>query len=191
MDTRFLFSNFPFLSDEKMTLSQLYITDEDYLNDILKQNNFNYDANYHIQMSEHGFRNKRYVELGYYKNEKPNLLLGTLNMTNIDEDLQSVQLEVLPNYDELESAKLAVNTLLDFLFNQINVKRVYAKKINACEKWQDIFEDNNFVFEGILRQSALIPQTLEIGDIYIYGKLDSEHIKKGDAEETAFDDTDG
>lgn len=187
MNIQFLFSHFPFLTGEKMNLSQLYFTDEENLQEILNNHGLKYGSDAHIQLAENAFRSKRYVELGYYKNDEPNSLLGTITIGSIDTQTNSVELEIIPNYSDIQSAKSAVGAVLDFLFSQIEVNKVHANKVNADKNWQEVFSANGFVFEGLIRKSVYIPLSCEVGDMFIYGKLAEEHdIKKGKVADSDF-----
>lgn len=195
MNLEYLFSNFPFLSDERMTLSKLFITDEEYLQEILDDNNLDHGSEYHIQTADRAFDAKLYVELGYYKKEEPNLLLGSISINDIDPQTESVRIDIIPNFSDVQSAIYALSTVLDFLFENIEVKRVYVKRIISNKLLDKIFMSNGFLLEGVLRRCVLDPKTKEVNDMHVFGKLSEEHIKtKGEATEdliVAFDETNG
>ncbi len=170
MDIEFLFSTFPFISDENMTLSQLYLSDSEYLSPIFKENEINENPDRYIQFASKAFTAKRYIELGYYRKEKPNFLLGTLKIVDVDVDVNSVGVEIIFSQKDLDAAALALIALANFLFNQIEIQRISCKKTAPDKNWTDTMILAGFSKEGQLRKSVLIDETT-LADLHIYGLL--------------------
>ena len=90
-----LFSNFPFISNNHVTLSRITDLDLNSLWEILgNEDNFEFlpesalkissDARYRLMQIESKFRDKRSVTLGIYSNVPLNKPVGTLDITDIN-----------------------------------------------------------------------------------------------------------
>ncbi len=188
MDTEFLFSSFPFISEEAIMLSQMYISDEERLDEILKTNEVDHSAQAHLNMAEHNFKHNRSVELGYYRKDKPNFLLGSINIGGIDNKINGVDLEITPSFEDIEAAELAIIAVTEFLFHHIKVSKITCKKIDASALWQGIMINAGLILEGCIRKAVLSPGKDKPSDVHIFGIIQEDlHKNKTNMSEDDYD----
>lgn len=174
MKQEFLFEVFPFINGEQVTLCQIQESDSEALIKIFKDNDLMFGALSYINTIDNAFRIKSYIELGFYNKEKPNELLGTINIGRIDTKLESVSIELLYRKGFEQDCEHAIDTISNFLFAYIDVKRVYTLLKNPDHELECIFANSNFEKEGHLKRASYNLKN-EICDLVIYAKLNSDN----------------
>lgn len=180
MKTELLFSSFPFVSNDTVTLSQLQSTDSESLTGLFAAYGLNYNPLGYVQAAESAFAVRRYIELGIYRTDSPNTLLGTVRFGDFDHNVNSASLDFWIFEKQQETGQLAVSALLKFLFEYINFNRIYAVSTKPNTLWTGILERCGFVQEGCLRENVFVPEE-GICSTTTYGLLKSEYPMVADS----------
>lgn len=174
MKTDLLFSSFPFISSEDTTLSQMQITDSDALNKLFEENGLNYNPAAYLQSLEGSFSSRRYIELGFYKNSEPNVLLGTVKVGSFDKDVNAASLDFLCLKGQEEAAAMALAVLIKHLFERIQLNRLYASACSPSAEWCRTLERCGLSREACLRDSLFVPEK-GLCDAVTYGILSRDY----------------
>ena len=183
MKTDLLFSSFPFISYENITLSQMTEMDIGALWTILSnEKNFLYsptaprhsrnDAVLRLRHIEALFREKRAVVLGVFSNDKINTLLGTVEITDVSPVVQSVTINFMIHHEYTNNtyARAAITALTKYLFNTIKVNRIQAYILPNNYNAEDVYLRCGFQKEGTIREGFKWPDK-GIVDLSIYSAL--------------------
>lgn len=189
MKTNLLFSTWPFLKCEKVTLSQIAESDLESLWQILSDDdNFQYnpdsastsiaEAATKIKQIHFNFREKKSITLGIFSNDSLNQLIGLLEITDINLQINALSLSFMLNreFSGKGYATAALNCITDYLFNYIEVNRIQAFIMPNNLRSQRLLERCGFVKEGTIREGFLWPDK-GILDLDLYAMLLSDFRK--------------
>lgn len=186
MKTRLLFSSFPFISSDKVTLSHITDLDIDALWEIMGD-----DENYRFSPSsaketktevaaklrefDAAFQAERAVVLGIYDNRKLNQLVGMLELSEFNPEIEALTLNIMlgKKYTGYGFASAAVSAAVKYLFESICVRRIQAYVMPTNYRAERMFERCGFVREGTIREGFLWPDK-GIVDLTIYSMLPSD-----------------
>lgn len=185
-----LFSSFPFISDEHVTVSQIAPTDIDALWEIMGDDeNYMFSPNAALSSVREVqkrmlkfaslFKEQKMIVLGIYSNDEINRLVGTLEISEIRPEIEGVTLTFMLNrkYNGNGYATAAVNSTVKFLFERINVNRIqsYVMPTNLpCER---LMERCGFVREGTIREGFYWPDK-GVVDLDLFSILSSDYFRK-------------
>lgn len=183
MKTDLVFSTWPFLKCEKVTLSQITETDTDALWQILSDDeNFQFNPNaasisksetaIKIQQFHYLFKEKRSVTLGIFSNDRLNRLIGTFDMFDFIPKVNQLSVSFMLNRDFSGRgyATAALNCVTDYLFNYIKANRIQAYIMPNNLRSQRLLERCGFVKEGTIREGFIWPDKGLI-DLDLYAML--------------------
>lgn len=186
MKTNLLFSTWPFLKCEKVTLSQPAETDLESLWQILSDDeNFRFnpeaasssmaEAAAKIKQIRFDFREKKSVTLGIFSNDNLNKLIGILQITDINPKIEALSLAFMLNREYIGKgyATAALNCVTDYLFNYIEVHRLQAYVMPNNLRSQRLLERCGFIKEGTIRDGFYWPDK-GIIDLDLYAMLPTD-----------------
>lgn len=186
MKTNLLFSSFPFIAGEKVTLSRMTELDLKDLWAIMGD-----DENYRfsptaalrspnecitkLRQAESLFREKRAVVLGIYPNGKEHHLAGILEVLDIDPKIESVTVAFTlgQRFTGLGYASSAVRAVSEYLMGTIGVNRIQAYVLPTNYRGVLVLERCSFQKEGTIREGFLWPDK-GIVDLTLYSLLPSD-----------------
>lgn len=186
MKTELLFSSFPFITSEKVTLTRMTELDLKPLWEIMGD-----DENYRfaptaalrshtecalkLRQAEMLFREKRAVVLGIYPNGADHRLVGTLEVFDVNEEVDSVTLTFTLNRKDIGKgyASAAVRAVAEYLMNSIGVHRIQAYVLPINYRGVLVLERCGFQKEGTIREGFLWPDK-GIVDLSLYSLLPSD-----------------
>ncbi|MEG1427315.1 MAG: GNAT family N-acetyltransferase [Oscillospiraceae bacterium] len=157
MKTDLLFSSFPFISGEKISLSQMQATDAKELSELYGEE---FSPAEFLRTAESAFNGRMYIQLGIYRQENMNELLGTLKIEDFNYEVNSVGINfaIRENYWGKGVAEGALLATLNYLFAIMDLNRVHAESVNANPKWERVLRHCGFTREALLRESVCIPE---------------------------------
>lgn len=191
MKTQLLFSSYPFISGEKVTLSRVTEIDLKALWAILgDEENFRYlpsapaaspvESNRRLLHAEQLFRERRALVLGIYPAQGEYRLIGLLGISEPDEQVESCALSFILNraYTQQGFASSAVRAVCGYLFDTIGVHRIQCAILPTNYRAAVVLERCRFQREGTLRESRLWPDK-GLVDLTVYSLLPSDLREKG------------
>lgn len=192
MKTSLLFSSFPFISSEKVTLTRMTEMDLSDLWEIMGD-----DENYRfaptaalrspgecaakLRQAESLFREKRAIVLGIYPNSGSHQLVGTLEIFDIDPQVEAVSITFTLNRRDTGKgyASSAVRAVTEYLMETIGVHRIQAHVLPINYRGVLVLERCGFQKEGTIREGFLWPDK-GVVDLTLYSLLPSDlRPKKG------------
>ncbi len=186
MKTNLLFSSFPFIASEKVTLTRMTELDLKDLWRIMGD-----DENYRfaptaalrspsecagkLKQAESLFREKRAVVLGIYPNGKDHRLAGTLEIFDVDPQVEAVTITFTLNRQDtgLGYASSAVRATAEYLMGTVGVHRIQAYVLPINYRGVLVLERCGFQKEGTIREGFLWPDK-GIVDLTLYSLLPSD-----------------
>lgn len=186
MKTELLFSSFPFITAEKVTLTRMTELDLKPLWEIMGD-----DENYRfaptaalnspnecaakLRHAENLFREKRAVVLGIYPNGAEHRLAGTLEIFDLNRDVESATVTFTLNRRETGKgyASSAVRAVSEYLMSSIGVRRIQAYVLPINYRGVLVLERCGFQKEGTIREGFLWPDK-GIVDLSLYSLLPSD-----------------
>ena len=159
-----LFSGFPFIKGDKVTLSRMTEMDIKALWSIISdEENYRYlstaaaasppECKIRLRQAEQLFRDKRAVTLGIYPAEGDYRLIGVLSLTDFDKKAACCTLSVVMNrkYAGMGYASSAVRAAVEYLLTNIEMGRVQAYVLPANHRAALMLEHCGFKKEGTIR----------------------------------------
>lgn len=190
MNTALLFSSFPFISCEEITLSRITETDAPALWEIMGDDeNFRYsptgalstinEVPIKIRQSEQWFRDRRAIMLGVYSNDQINKLLGYVQINDFDEKIESVSISITLGYEHTGKgyATSAINALCKYLIEKIKVNRIQAFVLPLNIPCERMLERCGFIKEGTIREAFIWPDKGLI-DLDLFSLLQSDYYRQ-------------
>ncbi len=185
MKTELLFSSVPFISSEKVTLTQITDLDLSDLWEILGDDeNFRFtptaslgskaEAAHKLRESALLFQMKKQVVLGIYSTL--NRLLGLFEISGIDPAVSGVTVSFMLRQDStgLGYASSALRAVSKYLFETVEVNRIQAYVLPINYRGVLVLERCGFVKEGTIREGFSWPDK-GIVDLALYSLLPSDY----------------
>lgn len=190
MKTDLLFSSFPFIAAEKVTLTRMTELDLKSLWEIMGD-----DENYRfaptaalrspaecagkLKQAEALFREKRAVVLGIYPNGTDHRLAGTLEILDVNPEVESVTITFTLNQKDtgMGYASSAVRAVSDYLMGTVGAHRIQAYVLPINYRGILVLERCGFQKEGTIREGFLWPDK-GIVDLALYSLLPSDRRPK-------------
>lgn len=124
---------------------------------------------------ERDFHKKKEIFLGIYLAEAPDEIVGVAEMFEYDDKVNMITIGYRFNerYWGKGIATQTVRAMVDHLFNTIGINRIQAFVMPANENSQKVLRNNNFVKEGIMRQSQYW-KGKGVVDLVVFSLLRSE-----------------
>lgn len=183
------YAKFPYIVTDKIILRKIEETDIDGLFEIYNNENvFTYipgdikknkvTVQNMIGHFERDFNKRKGIFLGISLVQAPNEIVGIAELFEYDAKVNMITIGYRLNerYWGQGIATQAVKALVDYLFNTIGINRIQAFVMPANDKSQRVLQKNNFVKEGILRQSQYW-QGIGIVDLVVYSILRTDKEK--------------
>lgn len=191
MRSQWLFDYYPFISNDAVTLCKMQPTDADHLIELLNDpevrrfgmNQEKYDA-YNIgeyyRTAEAAFASKRGVRLGIYRNDSPNHLMGTLDISALDSSTNSCRISfaVRSNFRRHGTATAAVGAAIKYLFDRVGVNRIYCQTIEGNTAGEKVLERCGFIKEGTFREGIFL-ESRGIVSASVFSILRKEYVSLG------------
>ena len=191
MKTSLLFSSYPFISGEKVTLTRVTDMDAEALWLLLSDEDthrFTPEGAVHssrecaarLRQFDTLFQERRGVVLGIYSTL--NQLVGLLEISHLDRQVESVTLSfmLLPEYTGQGYASAAVRAACDYLLRTVGVHRIQCFVLPINYRAVLVLERCGFVKEGIIREGFLWPDK-GIVDLTLYSLLPTDRKPKPDS----------
>lgn len=193
MNTGLLFSSFPFITGQNVSLARMTDLDLPALWDVLgDEENFRYAPTAALPSPDHCrlrllqaeamFRDRVAVMLGIYPNGAGNRLAGVFEIYNIDPQTQSVTVRfTLSRTRTGESlATGSLRAAVDYLMVNVGVHRIQAYVLPANYRGVLVLERCGFVKEGTIREGFFWPDK-GIVDLSLYSLLPTDLRSKASA----------
>lgn len=190
MKTDLLFSSYPFLSSEKVTLTRITDLDLPRLWEILgDEDNYRFrptaalaspgECAAQLRRMDRLFRDKRAVVLGIYPNGEDQRLAGILEISQIDPQVACVTLDVILHREKLGRgyASSAVRACCAYLFRTIGVHRIQALVLPIHYRAAHLLESCGFQKEGTIREGFFWPDK-GVVDLTLYSLLPTDLKRK-------------
>lgn len=190
MKTDLLFSSFPFIAAEKVTLTRMTELDLRSLWEIMgDEEAYRFaptaalrspaECAGKLKQAEALFREKRAVVLGIYPNGKDHRLVGTLEILDVDPAVESATITFTLNQKDtgMGYASAAVRAVSDYLMGTVGVHRIQAYVLPINYRGVLVLERCGFQKEGTIREGFLWPDK-GIVDLTLYSLLPSDRRPK-------------
>ncbi len=186
MKTNLLFSSFPFIAAEKVTLSRMAELDLKELWSMMgDEENYRFaptaalrspaECAGKLKQADSLFREKRAVVLGIYPNDRERRLAGVLEILDIDREIGAVTISFTLNRRDTGRgyASAAVRAASEYLMTTIGVNRIQAYVLPTNYRGVLVLERCGFQKEGTIREGFLWPDK-GIVDLTLYSLLPSD-----------------
>lgn len=191
MKTDLLFSSFPFIPGETVTLTRMTELDLQDLWAIVGD-----EENYRcmptaalrsfsecagkLRQAESLFRQRRAVTLGVYPNDQAHRLVGTLEITDVDPAVESATITFMLNRRDTGRgyASGAVRAAARYLMDTVGVHRIQAYTLPINHPAVQVLERCSFQKEGTIRDGFLWPDK-GLVDLTLYSLLPADLKPKG------------
>lgn len=121
--------------------------------------------------------------VGYFKNNfvfgiertEDRSLIGTCGLYDIDNVSHKAELRMkicVPTERGKGFGKIALNLLLDFGFNDANLRKIWLRVLSSNTAASKLYEKGGFVYEGTMRKDMFIKGSYE--DVTVMSLLNSE-----------------
>ncbi len=186
MKTSLLFSSFPFITGEKVTLSRMTELDLRSLWEIMGD-----DENYRfaptaalrsfsecapkLRQAEALFREKKAVVLGIYGNEGNHQLAGVFEIFDIDPEVEAatIRFTLSRRFIGKGYASGAVREVTEYLMEKVELHRIQAYVLPINYRGILVLERCGFQKEGTIREGFYWPDK-GIVDVSLYSLLPSD-----------------
>ena len=188
MKSSLLFSSYPFITGEKVTLTRVTDMDNESLWQIFSDEDSHRftpegalrsprECAAKLRQYETMFQERRGVVLGIYSTL--NQLVGLLEISHIDPQVESVTLSFILNREFVGQgyASSAVRAACDYLFRTVGVRRIQCLVLPTNYRAVLVLERCGFVKEGTIREGFLWPDK-GIVDLTIYSLLPTDRAPK-------------
>ena len=190
MKSDLLFSSYPFITGEKVTLSRMTELDLRALWEVMGD-----DENYRfaptaalrsfsecapkLRQAETMFRDKKAVILGIYPNEEPQQLVGIFEIFDISKEVESatIRFTLSRRFIGQGYASGAVRAVSDYLLDKVELHRIQAYVMPNNYRGIIVLERCGFQKEGTIREGILWPDK-GLVDLTLYSLLPSDRRPK-------------
>lgn len=190
MKTNLLFSSFPFITGDRVTLSKISELDLSAMWEIMgDEENYRYaptaalaypsECREELRRISARFRERRAVVLGIYPNDIENKLIGTFEIFAVDPQVEMVSVRFTLNrkYTGNGYATSALRAVVKYLMDTIGVHRIQAYTLPINYRAVLVLERCGFVKEGTIREGFLWPDK-GLVDLTLYSLLPTDIRKK-------------
>ena len=190
MNTDLLFSSYPFISGDRVTLTRITELDLEALWDIWgDEENYRFwptaalpapaECTRQLRQADQRFREKRSVLLGIYPNGAGQTLAGVLKLYGIDPRVEALSLQVMvaQKHQGRGYGSGAVEAAAQYLFQRVGARRLQAFVLPIDKAGAMTLERCGFVKEGTLREAFLWPDK-GLVDLTLYSLLRSDRKQK-------------
>lgn len=191
MKTSLLFSSFPFIASEKVTLTRMTELDLNAMWEIMgDEENYRFaptaalrtpaECGMKLRQIEAMFRDRAAITLGIYPNGRENRLAGFFELYGIDPTVRSVTVRFTLHREctGMGYASSALRAAVEYLFDTIGAHRVQAYVLPTNYRGVLVLERCGFLKEGTIREGFLWPDK-GIVDLSLYSLLPTDRRKKG------------
>ena len=188
MKSSLLFSSYPFITSEKVTLTRITDMDMDGLWQILSDEDSHRftpegavrsprECAAKLRQFDTLFQERRGVVLGIYSTL--NQLVGLMELSHIDPQIESVTLSFILNHEFTGQgyASSAVRATVDYLFQSVGIHRIQCFVLPINYRAVLVLERCGFVKEGTIREGFLWPDK-GIVDLTVYSLLPTDRKPK-------------
>lgn len=160
------YTQFPYIVTDKVILRKIAETDLEALFEIYSNENvFNYIPGNATQNKaavqkmighfERDFNKGKAIFLGICLAEAPDVMVGVAEMFEYEAKVNKITIGYRLNERHWGRgiAALAVQAMVEYLSGTIGINRIQAFVMPANEKSRNVLQKNNFVKEGLMRQS--------------------------------------
>lgn len=192
MKTNLLFSSFPFISCEKVTLHRMTELDLNALWDVMgDEDNYRFsptaalrssaECRAKLRQAEAMFRGKQAIVLGIYSNQKAEQLVGTFEIFDVDPEVEAITIRFMlsSRFTGMGFASSAVRSACKYLMHTVGVRRIQAYALPINYRGILVLERCGFVKEGTIREGFFWPDK-GIVDLSLYSLLPTDLKKKTD-----------
>lgn len=192
MKLNLLFSSFPFLSCDTVTISRITATDMQSLWEIMSDDeNYRYsptgalhtiaEIRTKIAQIDSLFREKKGIILGIFSNDSLNKLIGLLEISNFKPQISCISVDIMMNreYSGKSLARSAIETLCKYLVEIIEVNRIEAYVMPNNLRCKHLLERSGFTKDGTIREGFLWPDK-GLVDLDLYSLLASDYHRRHD-----------
>ena len=190
MKTDLLFSSYPFITGEKVTLSRMTELDLRALWEIMgDEENYRFaptaalrsfsECTPKLRQAETMFRDKRAVILGIYPNEGTHQLVGVFEIFDISKEVESatIRFTLSRRFIGQGYASGAVREVADYLLDKVEMHRIQAYVMPVNHRGIIVLERCGFQKEGTIREGILWPDK-GLVDLSLYSLLPSDRRPK-------------
>lgn len=190
MNKEKVFAEFPLLNSEKLVLKKI---EDAHLQELFtiydNEKVFEYCGiipKHNIQTVskmighfDRDFKKESKVKWGIFQKSHSDQLVGIIEAMEFNQKVNMVTIGyyLAEDYWGKGLASDAVNILVKFLFEEVNINRIQAEVMPLNEASKKVLQKNGFLKEGLLRQ-AKEWSGKGIVDLEIYGLLKEEYIVK-------------
>jgi len=123
------------------------------------------------------YKKESIVKWGIFQKSHSDQLVGIIEAMEFNQKVNMVTIGyyLAENYWGKGLASDAVNILVKFLFEEVNINRIQAEVMPLNEASKKVLQKNGFLKEGLLRQ-AKVWSGKGVVDLEIYGLLKEEYI---------------
>ena len=189
MKASLLFSNYPFIKCDRVTLNRISELDLRSLWEIMSDDeNYRYNPTgamktkdtlrLYYQRMESLFRERKRIFLGIYANERLSKLIGLLEISHLDPQPSKLRINIMINryYSGRGYARSALRGLERYLFETIEVNRIEAYVMPSNKRCLQLLERSGFFREGTIREGFYWPDK-GLVDLDLYAILYSDYQK--------------
>lgn len=189
MKVNLLFSNYPFIKCDRVTLNRISELDLRSLWEIMSDDeNYRYNPTgamkskntlrLYYQRMESLFRERKRIFLGMYDNEHLSKLIGIVELSNLEPQPSKLRINIMVNryYSGRGFAHSALCGLERFLFETIEVNRIEAYVMPGNKRCVRLLDFCGFVREGTIREGFYWPDK-GLVDLDLYSILYSDYKK--------------
>lgn len=190
MKTDLLFSSYPFITGEKVTLSRMTELDLRSLWEIMGDDeNYRYaptaalrsfsECAPKLRQAETLFRDKKAVILGIYPNDDMHQLVGVFEIFDISKEVESATIRFTLSRCFIGKgyASGAVREVTEYLMDKVELNRIQAYVMPINHRGIIVLERCGFQKEGTIREGILWPDK-GIVDLSLYSLLPSDRRPK-------------
>ncbi len=190
MKKNLLFSSYPFIPGEKVTLNRMTELDLKDLWEIMgDEENYRFaptaalrspgECAQKLRQADSLFREKRAVVLGVYPNGRDHRLAGIFEIFDVDPEVEAATITVTLNQRDTGQgyASAAVREVSDYLMGTVGVHRIQAYVLPINYRGVLVLERCGFQKEGTIREGFLWPDK-GIVDLTLYSLLPTDRKPK-------------
>lgn len=184
-----MFTNYPFIKCERVTLNRITDLDLRSLWDIMSdEDNYRYSPTgamqsknslrIYFQRIESLYLQKKRIFLGIYANNQLSKLIGILEISHIEPRASKLQIHIMLNrkYSGRGLAESAVKGLEKYLFETVQVNRIEAYVMPVNLRGQRLLANCGLLKEGTIREGFYWPDK-GLVDLDLYAILASDYIR--------------
>lgn len=189
MKLDFLFSSFPFISSDRVTISRINDTDIQALWEIMSD-----DANYRFSPTaalsdfaemrakltqiKSEFRDRRSLVLGIYSSDHLNKLIGFFEMSDLNPSTECVTISITLDQHFVGKgyARDTLSSAVKYLFGIVRVNRIQTYSMPGNYRYSRLLDRGGFTKEGTIREGFYWPDK-GLVDLDLFSMLSSDYMR--------------